>query len=59
MTFAGHDLSALPPRKIVDAGVSHCPEGRKLFPGLSVSTNLRLGAYRCRNRADIDILRSQ
>ena len=54
MTFAGHDLSALPPRAIVDAGVSHCPEGRKLFPGLSVMTNLRLGAYRSRDRAAID-----
>jgi branched-chain amino acid transport system ATP-binding protein len=51
--FAGRDLSALAPRAIVDAGVSHCPEGRKLFPGLSVVTNLRLGAYRCRDRAAI------
>ena len=54
LMFAGHDLSALPPRKIVDAGVSHCPEGRKLFPGLSVMTNLRLGAYRCRDRVAIE-----
>ena len=54
MTFAGHDLSALPPRAIVDAGVSHCPEGRKLFPALSVMTNLRLGAYRCGDGAAID-----
>jgi branched-chain amino acid transport system ATP-binding protein len=51
--FAGRDLSALAPRAIVDAGVSHCPEGRKLFPGLSVMTNLRLGAYRCRDRAAV------
>ena len=54
MTFAGRDLSALPPRAIVDAGLSHCPEGRKLFPALSVMTNLRLGAYRCPDRAAID-----
>jgi branched-chain amino acid transport system ATP-binding protein len=54
LTFAGHDLSSLPPRAIVDAGVSHCPEGRKLFPGLSVMTNLRLGAYRCSDRSAID-----
>jgi len=52
--FAGRDLTAFSPGAIVDAGVSHCPEGRKLFPGLSVLTNLRLGAYRCRDRADID-----
>jgi branched-chain amino acid transport system ATP-binding protein len=54
IAFAGRDLSSLPPRAIVDAGVSHCPEGRKLFPALSVLTNLRLGAYRCRDRAEID-----
>jgi branched-chain amino acid transport system ATP-binding protein len=54
ITFAGRDLSSLPPRAIVDAGVSHCPEGRKLFPALAVVTNLRLGAYRCRDRREID-----
>ena len=54
MTFAGRDLSVLPPRAIVDAGLSHCPEGRKLFPALSVMTNLRLGAYRCRDGTAID-----
>ena len=53
MTFAGHDLSKMTPRAVVDAGLSHCPEGRKLFPGLAVQTNLRLGAYRCRDRAEI------
>ena len=53
VTFAGHDLSQLTPRAIVDAGMSHCPEGRKLFPALSVQNNLRLGAYRCRDRAEI------
>jgi branched-chain amino acid transport system ATP-binding protein len=52
--FAGRDLSSLPPRAIVDAGLSHCPEGRKLFPALSVLTNLRLGAYRCRDGAEVE-----
>lgn len=53
-TFDGRDLTILTPRAIVDAGMSHCPEGRKLFPALSVMNNLRLGAYRCRDRAAID-----
>jgi branched-chain amino acid transport system ATP-binding protein len=53
VTFAGHALTSLSPRAIVDAGVSHCPEGRKLFPALSVVNNLRLGAYRCRDRAEV------
>ena len=51
--FAGHDLATRSPRAIVDAGMSHCPEGRKLFPALSVGTNLRLGAYRCRDKTEI------
>jgi branched-chain amino acid transport system ATP-binding protein len=54
ISFDGHDLTRLTPRAIVDAGISHCPEGRKLFPGLSVMTNLRLGAYRSRDRAAIE-----
>ena len=52
--FEGRDLSGLAPRAIVDAGMSHCPEGRKLFPALSVATNLRLGAYRCRDKTAIE-----
>jgi branched-chain amino acid transport system ATP-binding protein len=52
--WEGRDLSAFGPRAIVDAGLSHCPEGRKLFPALSVGTNLRLGAYRCRDQAEIE-----
>jgi branched-chain amino acid transport system ATP-binding protein len=52
--FDGRALDHLPPRDIVDAGLSHCPEGRHLFPGLSVLTNLKLGAYRCRDRREVD-----
>ncbi|MBM3808603.1 MAG: ABC transporter ATP-binding protein [Acidimicrobiia bacterium] len=51
--WAGQELSSLSPRAIVDSGLSHCPEGRKLFPELSVGTNLRLGAYRCHDKAEI------
>ncbi len=52
--FAGQELSTLSPREIVATGLSHCPEGRKLFPALSVLTNLRLGAYLCHDRAAIE-----
>jgi len=52
--FAGRDLTTLSTRAIVDAGMSHCPEGRKLFPALSVGTNLQLGAYRCDDRTEIE-----
>jgi branched-chain amino acid transport system ATP-binding protein len=51
--FDGRDLTRLSPRAIVDAGVSQCPEGRRLFPALSVAANLRLGAYRCRDAPEV------
>src|SRR5215203_1571440 len=39
------ELSGCRPSQIVQAGVVHCPEGRKLFPAMSVRKNLLLGAY--------------
>lgn len=39
------DLLRLPADRIVAAGVAHCPEGRQVFGGLSVTENLRMGAF--------------
>jgi branched-chain amino acid transport system ATP-binding protein len=49
-----HDLVGLPPEAIVDLGVAMVPEGRKLFPKLTVLENLMLGAFRKTARAGID-----
>ncbi|HEX2704140.1 MAG TPA: ABC transporter ATP-binding protein [Candidatus Lustribacter sp.] len=49
MTFRGKDLRGLSIEQIVDLGISHVPEGRRLFPGLTVRDNLRLGGWRNRN----------
>src|SRR3954467_354211 len=43
--FEGHSLRRLPAHRITRLGVSMVPEGRRLFPRLSVEDNLRLGAY--------------
>ena len=43
--FDGRELVGLRASQIVEAGVVQCPEGRKLFPGMSVLRNLMLGAY--------------
>jgi branched-chain amino acid transport system ATP-binding protein len=51
--YQGRDLIGLPPHKIVAAGISHVPEGRMIFANLTVSENLDMGAYRRRNKADI------
>jgi branched-chain amino acid transport system ATP-binding protein len=41
----GKDITGLPPHKIVAAGVGHVPEGRGIFPRLTVRENLEVGAY--------------
>jgi branched-chain amino acid transport system ATP-binding protein len=44
--FAGRDIAGLSSQTIVDAGLIHVPEGRHIFPNLSVRENLELGSYR-------------
>jgi branched-chain amino acid transport system ATP-binding protein len=48
--FEGRDLDALSPPAIVALGVGHIPEGRRLWPGMTVAENLELGAYPARAR---------
>lgn len=48
------NLIGKPPEKIVELGIALVPEGRRLFPGLSVEENLLLGAYRPKARKKID-----
>ena len=45
MTMEGRDLRSLTAHRIVETGIAHVPEGRRLFPRLSVEDNLRMGAY--------------
>ncbi|HLG73932.1 MAG TPA: ABC transporter ATP-binding protein [Chloroflexota bacterium] len=47
----GEDLARLASHEIVDSGVVHVPEGRQLWPGMSVQETLELGAYPARARA--------
>src|SRR5215813_8466962 len=49
-----HDLARLSPEAIVDLGVALVPEGRRLFPKLTVAENLMLGAFRKAARKDIE-----
>ena len=56
--FEGADISRASTDRIVGLGISHCPEGRRIFGGLTVSENLRLGAVAQRDKqaaaADLD-----
>ena len=48
--FQGKDITALDPALIVQQGLSHVPEGREVFPLLSVHDNLLMGAYTRKDR---------
>lgn len=45
ITFAGREISRVSAEQVVRLGLAHIPQGRRLFAGLSVEENLRLGAY--------------
>ena len=51
--FAGQDVSRVPAHEMVARGVSHVPEGRQVFPFMTVKENLSLGAYTPRARANM------
>jgi len=52
--FQGQQIDSLSPERIVGLGVIHCPEGRHLFPDLSVLENIEIGAYLRKDREGIE-----
>ena len=52
--FDGERIDRLSPDKIVARGIAHVPEGRRIFPGLTVEENLRTGAYLRKDKAGIE-----
>ena len=54
--FQGQDISRVKPYDMVERGISHVPEGRQLFPHMSVEENLALGAYVPRSRLRLKAL---
>ncbi len=53
LRFAGQDVSRVPAHEMVERGVSHVPEGRQVFPFMTVKENLSLGAFNPRARANV------
>jgi branched-chain amino acid transport system ATP-binding protein len=45
MRMENTDLRAIAPHRVIETGIAHVPEGRRLFPRLSVEDNLRMGAF--------------
>ena len=52
--FDGHDVTAIPAHKLVPMGIAQVPEGRRIFAELTVSENLKLGAYTRHSKSEIN-----
>ena len=52
LTMEKQSLTTIPPHQIVELGIAHVPENRRLFPGMSVEDNLKLGAFAKKARGD-------
>ena len=53
VSFEGRDIAGWRPHRVVGLGLGHAPEGRRLFPRMSVLENLKMGAYRVSEAASI------
>ncbi|NOD63298.1 MULTISPECIES: ABC transporter ATP-binding protein [unclassified Ruegeria] len=54
VTFDGEDIQGAEPHKVVQRGIVHIPEGREVFPLLTVDENLSLGAYSRKDKDQIE-----
>jgi branched-chain amino acid transport system ATP-binding protein len=45
IAFQGEDITRASPKRILELGIAHCPEGRRVFPHMSVLENLEMGCY--------------
>ncbi|MDB5632535.1 MAG: transporter ATP-binding protein, partial [Tardiphaga sp.] len=45
MIFEGEDITGASPQRVLTRGIAHCPEGRRVFPHMTVAENLDMGAY--------------
>ena len=52
ITYNGVDLLKTDPSKMITLGIAHVPEGRHVFPEMSVEDNLQMGAYASKNKAE-------
>ena len=53
ISFNNQDISNLMPHKIVELGISHVPEGRRIFPRFTVLENLEMGGFLCRDKKEL------
>jgi branched-chain amino acid transport system ATP-binding protein len=54
IVFEGEDITRASPRRVLELGIAHCPEGRRMFPYMTVRENLEMGCYLRRDKAGIE-----
>jgi branched-chain amino acid transport system ATP-binding protein len=54
VSFEGEDITRASARRILSLGIAHCPEGRRVFPYMSVRENLEMGCYLRKDKAGIE-----
>jgi branched-chain amino acid transport system ATP-binding protein len=54
IVFEGEDITQAPARRILERGIAHCPEGRRVFPYMTVRENLEMGCFLRKDRAGIE-----
>ena len=52
--FEGEDITRASPRRVLEMGIAHCPEGRRVFPYMSVRENLEMGCFLRSDRSGIE-----
>ena len=59
MIFEGDDITGASPQSVLTRGIAHCPEGRRVFPHMTVEENLDMGAYLRSNSSEIAVDRDR
>jgi branched-chain amino acid transport system ATP-binding protein len=59
MMFDGEDITGIGAQKVLSKGIAHCPEGRRVFPHMTVAENLDMGAYRRKDMSNVAVDRDR
>jgi branched-chain amino acid transport system ATP-binding protein len=54
VTFEGEDITRASARRVLQLGIAHCPEGRRVFPYMTVRENLEMGSYLRKDAAGVE-----
>jgi branched-chain amino acid transport system ATP-binding protein len=54
VSFEGEDITQASARRILELGIAHCPEGRRVFPYMTVRENLEMGCFLRKDKAGIE-----